>query len=291
MTTTPGAPIVVGVDGSESALDAVRIGAGEAALRRRPLRLVHAFVWALMRVPLGPHPLGPPDGGFRNEAKRLVAAAVDEAKKAAPEVAVTSEIVAGAAAPVLLDQAREASMVVLGDRGLGGFTGLIVGSVAVQVASHATCPVLVAKGEQHPSGPIVVGVDGSEVSDRALGFAFEEASLRGAPLVAVHAYRYPVSGEPGDMLPLVHDEDELAAEEERGLVEATAGWSERFPDVEVNRRVLRAGPAKALVDESERAQLLVVGARGRGGFTGLLLGSVSQAVLYHSRCPLAIVRR
>ena len=286
---TNGARVVVGVDGSESSLEAVRLAAREAALRHCPLHVVHAFVWALMNVPLGPHPLGPPDGGLRNEAERLVKTALEEAETAAPGVPVTSEIIDGAAAPVLIGEASDARMVVVGDRGLGGFSGLIVGSVAVQLTSHATCPVVVVRGEARSGKFIAVGVDGSEVSNRAVGFAFEEASLRGVPLAVVHAWRFPVSAEPGDMLPLVYDQEELAADEERLAAEATMGWSERYPDVEVIRRLHRGHPAKALVEESDRAELVVVGARGRGGFTGLLLGSVSQAVLHHSHCPVAIV--
>jgi nucleotide-binding universal stress UspA family protein len=291
MATTYRAGVVVGVDGSESSLEAVRLAAREAALRHSPLHVVHAFVWALMNVPLGPHPLGPPDGGLRNEAERLVKAALEEAETAAPGVPVTSEIIDAAAAPVLVAQAQDARMVVVGNRGLGGFSGLIMGSVAVQLTSHAACPVVVVRGEARSGTFIAVGVDGSEVSNHAVAFAFEEASLRGVPLAVVHAWHFPVSTGPGDMLPLVYDQEELAADEERFATEATAGWSERYPDVEVIRRIHRGHPAKALVEESDRAELVVVGSRGRGGFTGLLLGSVSQAVLHHSHCPVAIVHQ
>ena len=291
MTEISGAPVVVGVDGSESALDAVRLGATEADLRHRPLLVVHAFAWSQMRVPVGPVPGGPPEGGFRNAADRLVEAAVDVARRAAPSVPVVSSIDDGFAAPVLLRHARTAAMVVLGNRGLGGFGDLIIGSIAVHVAAHATCPVVVAKGTAHVGGPVVVGVDGSAVSDHAVGFAFDEADRRDVPLVAVHAWRYPVPTGAGDMLPLVYDLDQVGAEETALLAEATAGWCERYPDVHVTRRVYRSRPAKALVEESADAGLVVVGARGRGGFSGLLLGSVSHAVLHHAQCPVAIVRR
>jgi nucleotide-binding universal stress UspA family protein len=291
MSDLSGAPVVVGVDGSESALDAVRLAAREAERRGRALHVVHAFIWPLMHVPLGPDPAGPPEGGLRHAAERLVGTAVDMAAKTVPGLRVTSEIREGYAAPVLLHQARQAALVVLGDRGLGAVGGLIMGSVAVQVAAHAACPVLVAKRGGHPEGPVVVGVDGSEVSDHAVGFAFEEASQRGAPLRAVLAWRYPVSAGHGDMLPLVYDRNELAAEEEVVLAEATAGWRDRFPDVVVTRHLDRGRPADVLVRESRAAQLVVVGARGRGGFTGLLLGSVSHAVLHHAHCPIAIVHR
>jgi nucleotide-binding universal stress UspA family protein len=290
MTTMSAAPVVAGVDGSESALAAVRLAAAESVARRRPLRLVHALVWALFDVPLGPAPGGPPEGGFRHQAERFLGDALDAAAKAAPDVQVTGEILDGGAAAVLLHAARDAELVVIGDRGLGGFSGLVLGSVAVQVCAHAPVPVLVARGEPHPDGPVVVGVDGSVVSDQAVAFAFEEAALRGAPLVAIHAWRFPVSTGPGDMLPLVYDSDQLAEEEDLVLAESLAGYRDRYPRVRVTRALERARPAKALVDASKRAQLVVVGARGRGGFTGLLLGSVSHAVLHHSHSPLAIVR-
>lgn len=290
MTINSGAPVVVGVDGSPSALEAVRLSAREAASRQRPLRVVHAFIWPLLGVPLGPSPAGPPDGGFRQQAERVVAEAVAEAGKVAPEVPVTGVVIDGAPTPVLLQEAREAALVVLGNRGLGGFAGLLIGSSAVQVSAHAACPVIVVRGEQRADGPVVVGVDGSELSDLAIAFAFEEAARRGAGLVAVHAWLHPVPVGPGDMLPLVYDLDALAADEERLLAESLAGWGERYPDVPVQRRLVRGSAARVLVEESASAQLVVVGARGRGGFTGMLLGSVSHTVLHHAHCPLAIVR-
>jgi nucleotide-binding universal stress UspA family protein len=198
--------------------------------------------------------------------------------------------VTGAAAAVLLAETQTAAMVVLASRGLGGFSGMLVGSVAVQVSAHGQCPVVVVKGEWGRPGPVVVGVDGSPAGGRAVGFAFEFASFAGLPLTAVQAYRFPVTGEPGDMLPLVYDVDQLAEEEAAVLGEALAGWRERFPDVPVRSAVTRARPARALVDASEQAGIVVVGSRGRGGFTGLLLGSVSHAVLHHASCPVAIVR-
>lgn len=291
MSTLSGAAIVVGVDGSESARRAVRLGATEAVTRRRPLRLVHAFIWPMLRVASGPPPGGPPDGGLRRQAERVVEEAAAEAASVAPDTPVSTEVVEGSAATVLLGEARTAEMIVLGHRGLGGFSSLLVGSVAVQVSAHADCPVVVALGdEERHAGPVVVGVDGSPLSDLAIGFAMEEAALRGAELVAVHAWSQPVSTGPGDMVPLVYDEAALRTDEEQMLAESMAGWSERYPEVPVTRRLVRGRPARVLVAESETAQLVVVGALGRGGFTGLILGSVSQAVLHHGHCPLAIVR-
>jgi nucleotide-binding universal stress UspA family protein len=191
---------------------------------------------------------------------------------------------------VLLAEARDAVLLVLGNRGLGGFAGLLLGSAAVQVSAHADCPVLVVRGEPRADGPVVVGVDGSELSDLAVGFAVEEAARRGTALVAVHAWLHPVPLGPGDVLPLVYDLDALAAEEERVLAEAVAGYAERYPEVPIRQQLVRGNPSRVLVDASAEAQLVVVGARGRGGLAGMLLGSVSHAVLHHARCPLAIVR-
>lgn len=290
MTALAGAPVVVGVDGSDCGLRAVGLAARLAVERDRPLRVVHAFMWPMLRVPLGPSPQGPPDGGLANQALSFVNDAVAAATKARPELRADGEVVVGAPAPVLLGEAEHAAVVVLGDRGLGGFTGLLVGSVAVQVAAHASCPVVVARGELDRDRDILVGVDGSERGVDALAFAFEEASLRCVGVTALHAYTQPASAGPGDMLPLVYDPEQLEAEETAVLAEALGGWSDRYPDVAVHRLLVRDRAAKALIHASDRAGMIVVGSRGRGGFAGLLLGSVSQGVLHHASCPVAIVR-
>ncbi|MFG2101147.1 universal stress protein [Micromonospora echinaurantiaca] len=296
MTDRSGAPVVVGVDGSPSALHAARVAAREAAARHRPLRVVHAFGWPLLGTPFGPVAAALPYEELRREADRVVAEAVDEARKVDADLAVTGLVVDGAATPVLLRESGDAALLLLGHRGLGGFAELLVGSVSVQLSARAHCPVLVVRGEPRADGPVVVGVDGSALSEEAIGFAFAEAAQRGTALVVVHAWLYPalptgreVSG-PGDVLPLPYDPAELRAEEERVLAESVAGWSERYPDVPVQRLLVAGTPARALVEASADAQLTVVGAHGRGSFTGLLLGSVSHAVLHHARSPLAIVR-
>ncbi|WBB68676.1 universal stress protein [Micromonospora sp. WMMD812] len=290
MNSANGAAIVVGVDASEPSLRAVRLAAAEAARRHRPLRVVHGFIWPLLHVPLSPPPDGPPGGGLRNQAEQLVATAVAEAEAVAPGVRVSGEIIDGEAAAVLLGESPTAAMIVLGDRGLGGFSALVVGSVAIQVASYADCPVLVARGTDRPDGPVIVGVDGSELSVQAVEFAAETAAVRGAPLRAVHAYRHPVSTGAGDMQPLVHDKAELRSDEERVLAESLAGLGERYPDVAVTAETVRGRPGTVLAEASRHAQLVVVGGQGRGEFTGLILGSVSQSVLHHADCPVAVVR-
>jgi nucleotide-binding universal stress UspA family protein len=267
VTATSGAPVVVGVDGTESARRAVRLGAAEARLRRCPLRLVHALIWPVLRVAPGTPRDGPRDGGLRRRADAVLGAAMSEATEAAPGISVSGGVVDGLPAAVLLRESRTAALIVVGHRGLRALSGLFVGSVAVQVAAQARCPVLVMLGDrQRDTGPVVVGVDGTVVSDPAVRFAFTEAALRGTELVALHA---------GNSLPAA----------------PVGPWRQRFPQVRVTPRLAPGRPAPALIDESARAQLVVTGSVGRGTLAGLVRGSVSQAVLRDSHCPLAIVRR
>lgn len=290
MTAATRSPVVIGVDDSPSASAAVRLAAREAARRGCPLRVVHAFIWPLLRVPLGPSPLGPPEGGLRQQAARIVDEAVAEARAAAPEVAVTGEVVEGAPAAVLLRESRQAELVVVGNRGLGGFAGLVLGSVAAQVAEYARCPVLVVRGEERADGPVVVGVDGSDHSALALDFALDAAAQREAELVVVHAWSSPTAQWAADVPPPSTDVTAVEAGHRSLLAKMVAAARSRRPDVPVTERLLSGPAAKTLLAEAEAAQLVVVGARGLGGWKGLLLGSVSQAVLRHAACPVAIVR-
>lgn len=274
------APIVVGVDGSEEALRAVHYAAREATWRQRPLRIVHAFIWPLFHVPLDRPAIGPPEAGLRNQAHRIVKQAMQAVATATPDVDVGGAVVTGAPAAVLTAESRTAEMIVIGDRGLGGFTGLLVGSVAVQTTVHATCPVHIVKGYTDRAGPVVVGVDGSPLSGHAIDHAIDEAAWRDAPLRAVHAWQPPA---------LLHDDQQPTAEP-RVLAESLAGRAPRYPDVAVEQATVADQPASALLRAAADAQLVVVGARGRGGFTGLLFGSTSHAVLHHAPCPTAIVR-
>ncbi|MDX5458953.1 universal stress protein [Micromonospora tulbaghiae] len=278
MNSANGAAVVVGVDGSEPATRAVRLAAREARRRNRPLRVVHGFIWPLLRVPVSAPAGSPPGAGLRNQAEQLVSDAVAVAEAESPGLRITGEIIDGEAAAVLLGESPTAAVIVLGDRGLGGFAALVVGSVAVQVASYADCPVLIARGTARADGPVVAGVDGSTLSRAAVEFAAETASTRGAPLHMVHARPAP------------RGRDDGAEEDERVLTEALAGIGERWPDLTVHAEAVRAKPVAALTTASAGAQLLVVGRQGRGALGGLLLGSVSQGILHRSACPVAVVR-
>ncbi|MDQ8704005.1 universal stress protein [Streptomyces sp. LHD-70] len=289
-------PVVVGVDGSASAWAAVETAAREALLRDTELRVVHAFLWPAMHVPPGSSVLGPPTGGVQESVEALLAEAAGRARRAAPGVVTRHAVIAGESVGALEAESRTAQLVVLGERGTGGFAHLLLGSTAVQLAAHAHCPVLVVRGREVRDGPVLVAVDGSPQGRGALSFAFAEASLRGAGLEALHAWTTwsdhgeMVPGSPVDVLELLGDIDELRATEERLLAEALTGLREHYPDVTVRPSLVRGRTRPVLIEASGRAQLVVVGARGHGGFTGLLLGSVSQALLHHAHCPVAVVR-
>jgi nucleotide-binding universal stress UspA family protein len=287
-------PIIAGVDDSRSSYAALDWAVGEAGRRTLPLHLLHI-------VELPP-PEGDPTAGNGHEA--IVAAARERVRGAAPHLAVTDETVAGDPAGVLVDRSRHASMIVVGNRGRGGFRSLLTGSVGVQTATHAQCPVVVVRPHlrepspdeepveqppRHAVGRVVVGVDGSDLSDAAVAFAFEEAVMRGISLTAVHAWHYPVSSSPGEMIFAVCVRPDVAEIQHKILTQALAAHRERHPDVPVQPVLAQGSPAAVLVHESIGAELLVVGSRGHGGFAGLLLGSVSDATIRHAGCPVAVI--
>jgi nucleotide-binding universal stress UspA family protein len=281
-------PVVAGVDGSDSALQAVRWAAREAERRRAPLRLAVAVGWAAVPHQFGDFGSGPdPREALLRQARAKLDRAVAAAAEVAPDITPEAEVLDGFPVPRLVDESRSASVLVVGSRGLGGVAGLLLGSVAFGLGAQAVCPVVVVRGRTGADeGPVVVGVDGSSVSEAAVAFAFETAARRKAPLVAVHVWLDPLLDPVA--LPLNWD---VADQEERArLSERLAGWGEKYPDVEVERLVVRDLPGRALVEQSARAQLVVVGSHGRGGAAGLVLGSVGHALVHRADCPVAIVR-
>lgn len=277
-------PVVVGVDGSASAYRAVEWAAAEAHRRGVGLRLVRAFSWTT-----ADHPTGWV-ARYRDEmldvSRRQVARAARVAADARSDVEAESHVEIGAPIEVLSSEARRAQLLVLGDRGLGEVGGLVLGSVAVSLAARGACPVVVVRGERAGAdGAVVVGVDGSPVSEAALAFAFDAAAARGVDLVAVHAWSPTAIDE--ELASLVEWD---ASAESAVLAERLAGWGQKYPQVAVRRTVVRDGAVRALVTASAGAQLVVVGSRGRGNAAGLLLGSVSHGVLHGAHCPVAVVR-
>ncbi|WP_246257833.1 universal stress protein [Amycolatopsis anabasis] len=283
------APIVIGVDGSQAALRAVRWATAEAARRRVPLRLVHAY-----GIPDAfPGETMPPKDWLDAEQARsrnVLRHATEAAWLADPKVSVASESALDAPVPRLLEESRSARMLVLGATGVGGFYGLLVGSVAGAVAAHARCPVAVVRGEHRADPPVVVGIDGSPLSEAATALAFEEAALRGTELVAVHSWSDADTAQLFSDSRFEFDFEPLRDTEERALAERLAGWREKYPEVAVRRVLVEDKPRHQLLEQSRRASLLVVGSRGRGGLRGLLLGSTSQALITHAECPVLIAR-
>jgi nucleotide-binding universal stress UspA family protein len=285
------APVVVGVDGSRDAEAALDYGSSLARSRQRPLRLVHGFVPSRM---YGPAIAGAED--IPAGAEDLVRDAASAVRQRYPEVEVTTAVVSGSPAGVLVEESRDAAVVVVGSRGRGRFVALLAGSVSSQVATYASGPVIVVRspGWEPPPGDggptaVVVGVDGSSGGDPALGFAFDEAVARGGELIAVYAWQ-ELPGDNLDAGGREHSVDEAHAEADRLLSESLAGWQAKYPDLTVRRRVVHSfQPVPTLIDEASRAALIVVGARGRGGFAGLRLGSVGDGLLRHARQPVAIV--
>lgn len=286
------APIVVGYDGSPASLAALHWATAEAVRLHARLRIVEAFelILALRPTPGAVVPLA----AVRTAREAGLSALAEGIRVQHPKLEVETLLVEGTPAETLIEESAQARMIILGSRGLGGWSGLLVGSVAVQVSAHAQCPVLVVPPDLRPRAlekpTVVVGVDGSKVSAKAIDFAFDQAEALRARVIAVYSWSSPFLTYDDGQTMLQFGEDEVQQSARVLVAEALAGAMADHPDVECETRLMSGRPARALLVTAESASLVVVGSRGRGGFTGLLLGSVSQSVLHHAPCPVAIVR-
>jgi nucleotide-binding universal stress UspA family protein len=283
--------VLVGYDGSPGAHAALDWALAEATLLRAPVHLRYVFEWVSeigVFVVVPPYRAGDP----RRQAQTIVDEAVAAAAAAHPDLHIEGDVVDGAAARVLFEASRCARMVVLGHTGLGGLSGLLLGSVGVALTAHAHCPVVVVRGylPAQSSLPVWVGVDRPAQSEAAIGFAFDAAARRGVPLGAIHGWDPPPVPRRDTAPPLSYHPAVSEAAERHLLDEDLARWRDKYPQVTVMTRVVPVHGGRALVDVSRRAQLVVVGSRGMGGFRGPLLGSVSQQLLHHAACPVAVVR-
>jgi nucleotide-binding universal stress UspA family protein len=284
--------VLVGVDGSPAAKCAVDWAARDAAMRGVRLTLVHAVQPIGLTLP----PLTGTTAFSRWQAEqgqKILDEAAHTARQSNPDGGpeIETALVFSPVVPVLVDLSKDTDLVVVGSRGRGPVARSLLGSVSSSVVRHAHCPVAVIRDEDplmpYPTqAPVVVGIDGSPVSELATAIAFQEASRRGVDLVALHAWSdVEVTDYPAIDWPAMKP----AAEEI--LAERLAGWQERYPDVTVRRVVERDHPIQHLVSQSESAQLVVVGSHGRGGFAGMLLGSVSAAVAHSARMPVIVARQ
>ena len=284
-----GQTIVVAVDGSERALNAVRWAARTAQRRRRTLEVVSAVPPLTPQFNLAGVALEEAAGRTAMEfAERATETAAEVAAESAPGVSVQRRVIPGKPALVLRDLSSRAELLVVGRRGLGGVRGLLMGSISTDAAAHSDCPVVVVPGDElRSSGPVVVGVDGSPLSTAAIRQAFVYADLLETSVTAVHGYvgfssqAFYTQGD--------HIIEQLRDEAVEQLGSQLAGHSEDHPDVPVRSVATTARPADEIARLAEDAQLVVMGSRGRGGFRGLVLGSTSQAVLHVAKCPVMIV--
>ena len=277
--------IVAGTDGSAGATHAVVWAAHEAARQGVPLRVVHALPkWTYASPPGSRHP--EISMWWRSEARRLLQETVAEAERETPGIVVRSVLAFGDPGPVLLSETDSAEMIVVGHGGLGEMRGLLLGSVALRLAGRTPCPlVVVGHIPATERGEILVGTDGSPGSRMALRFAFEAAERSGALLRVMHVWSPGVPLTPDLAGHRVADTEHCA----RVLADAVAPWRERHPAVKVQDEIAHGHPVQLLAAASTAADLLVVGSRGLGGFSGLVLGSVGHGVLHHARCPTVIV--
>lgn len=275
--------IVVGYDGSADAEAALGWAAETARVSKQPVDVV---VIATHRDPVV--------GQHRAHEEHATETWRSSALRRLDELAVADsrvEVRNGAIVPELLEASAGSAMLVVGSTGHGLAAGTLTGSVSQHVARYARCPVVVVRPQRSPHARrIVVGVDGSPESEKALRFACERAALTGAPVVGIHGYgslvTRTVSIDLNDTGGVAHK----IAEAEQFVADACAVVAADYPEVDLQPEAIAVRPGQVLVDAGAAASLVVVGSRGRDAFTELLLGSVSQYVLHHAGCPVAVVR-
>jgi nucleotide-binding universal stress UspA family protein len=290
ISSAPGS-VLVGVDGSAGSDLAVMWAATYAEDRRLPLVVAHATGLPVLND-FGID-IAATEEGLLAAGRRVTDRAVASVAAEHPTLSVTAHGVVGDPRAVLMLLAEGAAAIVVGSRGRGALASLLLGSVSVALAAHAPCPVVVVRPspETVASGDVsvVVGIDGRQDATDALILGFELASSQYRPLVVLHAHESAVAYAYED-LAAPDLEEQLAESSERLLSDSVQGFVDKFPDVVVHRRSVRATPTQALVAASRSASVLVVGCRGRGPARSHLLGSVSRSVVEQAHCTVVVVR-
>jgi nucleotide-binding universal stress UspA family protein len=279
-------PVVVGVDGSATAVPALRWAIREASTRRIPLRLVSA--WS---PSYDIDTLGLATRAVEDHCRAVLDAAQENVAEADPSIEVTRKTYIGPATTALVEESRHADTVVVGSRGRRALRAFLLGATSLEVAAHAACPAVIVRWPADAAAVrVVVGVDGTARSTDAVAYAFAYASAHDMGLTVMHAFQ--IEYVEGVISRMTADESNarLAQEELALTAETVAGWGEKYPDVDVEMVTVRSHPVDALVDASTTAALLVLGGRRRGRIGGALLGSVGHGVLHDAHCPVAVVR-
>lgn len=257
-----------------------------------PVQLLHAYDPTISETRIGEGFRTSVLGAVHDAARAQLEAARALAVDIQPDLHLTTQLVADSAATALIGASFDAEAVVVGARGASGFSAVVAGSTAMNVATHARCPVVTVPASEsaaHAGSGVVVGVDGSAQSDAALGFAFREAADSGGSLTAVLAWTEPLTWSViAAAMPTPDTTGHLQRAHDQ-LLAWVQPWGEKYPDVLVHRRVVHELPARALAAASEGAQLVVVGCRGRRAVSSMMLGSVSHGVLHLATCPVAVV--
>jgi nucleotide-binding universal stress UspA family protein len=279
-------PVMVGVDGSEESLRAVEWAALEARRHSSPLQIVSApDVMPRMHANhVSPAEIG---AALRGISARALDAAIARCEEVAPGLPVDTRLLSGPPAVAVAESGSDASVLVVGARGAGGFAAMLLGSVSRYVAAWAPCPVVVVREETTAvHREIAVGVRDPEYATRALAFAFEEAALRGADLVVVHTWFW-LPSQADALRPA--DPEQIVAKAARQLAASLEEWQDKYPDVRVRQDVIRGHPGHVLASYSARTDLVVLGRHGHPAGPGPGIGSVQHAVLDHAQGPVAVV--
>jgi nucleotide-binding universal stress UspA family protein len=282
--------IVIGYDGSQGAERALRWGLEEAVRVGADVQLVYALTWPNYLPAASMVPGTPvwPDQDTEPMVQHMLSAAVARACAQFPQVTVTPVVERGPAALILCERSSGAALLVVAGRRHGAFAEVLLGSVAAAVATHAHCTVVVAGDrEPGPAEPVLLGLDESAHADRTAGFAFDQAAARGVGVRAVRAWLPPPDPWIGSSSV---DREELAIAERVAVREQLAAWRDKYPELPVEIDVIAGHPYRVLTEATRRAQFVVLGARGRGGFGDLRLGSVTRHVLHERGATVAVVR-